>query len=147
MINQFYCFKGVSKMTYDEFWIHEFKNREYATDFAGRQIKRSEQGQDSEFGWSIDHILPLSLKSPDNITNLQITHFRTNQEKADKTTFKIDDILYQVKQVKNLNQDDYIAANYSYDNKKYCIVILDEEDDEDDYYDPSNPYGFWADDD
>jgi hypothetical protein len=137
-------------MTYDEFWIHEFGSSGYATDFAGRRIKRIEYGKDSEFGWSIDHILPkkASVKSPDNITNLQITHFRTNQEKADKITFKIDDTLYQVKRVKNLHQDDCIA-HYPYDNKKYCIIIRDEyeEDDDDDYYDPFNPYGFWADDD
>jgi CRISPR/Cas system Type II protein with McrA/HNH and RuvC-like nuclease domain len=111
-------------MTYDEFWVSEFGNCEYAYDFAQIQIKRSDfRNEYSQFSWDIDHIQPISKSGPDNISNLQITNMQVNRIKADKTTFEINNISYQVKKTKNLYQEDRLAE-YPYDDKKYCIVIL-----------------------
>ncbi len=34
---------------------------EWATDCDGRKIKKSDHGQYTEYGWHIDHIVPLTL--------------------------------------------------------------------------------------
>jgi hypothetical protein len=117
-------------MTPDEFWEHEFSNRQYAEDFVGRQIGKKSYKDGSRYAWDMDHILPLSFKKkgkPDNINNWQITHVQTNREKADKKDFVIDGIRYQIKRVKNIYQEDKIAP-YPYENneKKYCIIIMEE---------------------
>ncbi len=103
-----------------DFWIKEFGNVEEAEDFTGRKIKKCAHGQTgSRYGWDIDHILPLSRGGKDNDENKQIVHVKTNDEKADLTTFKIDGILYQVK--KTSKSDEHCWANYDYSDKKYCI--------------------------
>jgi hypothetical protein len=111
-------------MTWDEFWVHEFGNVPTATDFAGRRVNRHEQGQRTQGGWTVDHILPEAKNGPDKLENQQITHWKTNEEKADKTTFVIDEVEYQVKKVKNLYKEDQIADYpYEQNDKKYCVVI------------------------
>ncbi|MDR1230199.1 MAG: HNH endonuclease [Spirochaetaceae bacterium] len=109
-------------MTGDEFWIKEFGNTEYAKDFAGRKIKRSEQGKNTEQGWTVDHILPGSKNGINDLGNLQITSFKTNQEKADKTTFVINGIQVFRNTLKNTKGKR--LANHDYTNKKYCITII-----------------------
>jgi hypothetical protein len=111
-------------MTWDEFWIKEFGNTEYGKDFAGRKIKRSEQGKNTEQGWTVDHILPDSQNGPNDLGNLQITRFKINQEKADKNTFVIDGIQYQVLRNTPKKTKGKRLANYNYTNKKYCITII-----------------------
>ena len=117
-------------MTPDELWEHEFGNSTSKKDFAGRKIIKSAYKDGSQFEWDLDHILPLSLKKqgkPDNINNWQITHVKTNREKADKNPFTIDNKKYQIKMVKNLYEDDKVAPYpYEKNNKKYCIIILEE---------------------
>jgi hypothetical protein len=111
-------------MTWDDFWVNEFGKAEFGIDFAGKKIKRSEQGKNAEFGWTGDHILPEAQNGPDNVSNLQITNFKTNQHKADKNTFVIDGIQYQVLRNTPKNIKGKRLANYNYNEKKYCIIIV-----------------------
>jgi hypothetical protein len=111
-------------MTSEQFWEEELGNRNEFHDFSGRLVRKNEYGVRSEYGWTIDHILPLAMNGSDRRENAQITHFKTNEEKADKNTFEVNGKFFQVKKIKNLFDDDKMA-NYPYKNKKYCIIIID----------------------
>jgi hypothetical protein len=112
-------------MTSGDFWEKEFGNRNEAFDFAERLIRKNEYGKRSEYGWTIDHILPEARNGPDKWENIQIVHFVTNEEKADKNTFETNGKYFQIKKRKNLFEDDKMA-NYPYKkgHKKYCVIIL-----------------------
>jgi CRISPR/Cas system Type II protein with McrA/HNH and RuvC-like nuclease domain len=117
-------------MTPDEFWEHEFGHNNSGRDFAGREIRKVAYKDGSQYEWDRDHILPSSLKTqgkPDNINNWQIVHVDTNREKTDKNPFIIGNQKYQVKKVKNLHEGDKVAPYpYEKNDKKYCIVIMEE---------------------
>jgi hypothetical protein len=113
-------------MSLDEFWINEFGAKQSAKDFAGRVIRRSDSGNEqSPYGWNVDHILPKAGNGGDGIDNLQIAHIATNREKADRTSFVIEDLVYQVKKNTPKNTQGNRLAPYDYAGKKYCIVILE----------------------
>ena len=113
-------------MTSDEFWEEQFKERTEAVDFAGRPIHKDEYGGLSEYGWTLDHILPLAMNGPDTWDNVQITHWKTNEEKADKNTFEANGKRFQVKSMYHLFDEDKMA-NYPYKrcHKQYCVIIVD----------------------
>jgi 5-methylcytosine-specific restriction endonuclease McrA len=113
-------------MTATEFWENEFGDRQEANDFSGRLVRRGEYGVRSEHGWTIDHILPLAMSGPDSWDNVQITHWQTNEEKADKNTFETNGKLFQVKKVENRFDEDKLA-NYPYIRckKRYCVIIME----------------------
>jgi hypothetical protein len=116
-------------MTPDEFWEHEFGRSQSANDFAGRPVHKNEYGAGSKHGWTYDHILPLAKNGPDIDDNIQITHWKTNEEKADNNPFIINNKKYQIKNVKNLHKkkEDKIAPYpYERNGKKYCIIIMEE---------------------
>lgn len=107
------------------FWEKEFGDANEAEDFAGRKIRKYAYGQtNAQFGWDIDHIQPLSKGGTDTDNNKQIVHVITNDEKGDKTTFVINDKIYQVQKTKKSDECRW-ANGYDYSNKKYCIVELD----------------------
>lgn len=55
----------------------------YRIDEYGDIIKYSDHGnRDSEFGWEIDHEIPVSLIRIDNISNLKPLHYRNNIAKS-----------------------------------------------------------------
>jgi hypothetical protein len=54
-------------------------------DKCGNAMKYSEHGnRDSENGWEIDHINPVTNRGGDNIDNLQPLNWKNNLDKADK---------------------------------------------------------------
>ena len=63
--------------------IVQASNDEFRLDDLGAIIKKSEYGTESDFGWEIDHILPLSKGGTDNSINLQVLHWKNNRIKAD----------------------------------------------------------------
>ena len=60
------------------------KTTQKAVDFTGRIIYKGSYGNGNIInGWNIDHIKPRSKGGKDNLSNLQIVHILTNQEKGD----------------------------------------------------------------
>ncbi|GMO34219.1 MAG: hypothetical protein Ta2B_14710 [Termitinemataceae bacterium] len=112
-------------MTITEFWEEEFRDKNEARDFSGRLVRKNEYAKKTEYGWTIDHILPLAMNGPDSWDNVQIAHYLTNEEKADKNTFSTNGKLFQVKKINNLFDDDKMA-NYPYKrcHKEYCVIII-----------------------
>jgi len=109
-----------------EFWNEEFGNRAEAKDFAGRLVRKNEHGQKSDHGWTLDHILPEDENGPNTWDNVQITHWKTNEEKANKIAFKANGKSYQVKRMGRLSEEDRVA-NYPYNrrHRKHCVVLMD----------------------
>jgi hypothetical protein len=56
---------------------------EFRQDCAGARIQKDKYGQEGDYGWEIDHILPQSLGSTDRIENLLPLQWENNQSKAD----------------------------------------------------------------
>ena len=55
-------------------------------DICGHPIQLSHHGDtDSDLGWEIDHIVPLSQGGSDDISNLQPLFWRSNREKGDQS--------------------------------------------------------------
>lgn len=66
-------------------WNKTFGKETRAVDFTYRVIDKGAYGdRNSDYGWNVDHILPVSHGGKTNDSNLIITHIKTNDEKADK---------------------------------------------------------------
>ena len=56
-------------MTFEEalkVWNHEFGDVEYAHDFTGRKVKRSDYKEENQVGWVVSYVKPLNLGGPNN---------------------------------------------------------------------------------
>ncbi len=56
---------------------------EFRLDDNGAIIQWSQFGEQSEYGWTIDHRLPISKGGTDDIRNLDALHWKNNEAKAD----------------------------------------------------------------
>ena len=75
----------LNKETAIRLWVQQFGKRQKAIDFAGREIaKAAYNDRNSNYGWNVDHILPLSRGGKTADYNLICCHILTNDEKADK---------------------------------------------------------------
>ena len=76
---------NLNKETAIRLWVQQFGKRQKAIDFAGREIaKAAYNDRNSNYGWNVDHILPLSRGGKTADHNLICCHILTNDEKADK---------------------------------------------------------------
>lgn len=53
-------------------------------DICGAEIHKDQYGRQTEFGWEIDHIKPISKGGTDDLSNLQPLHWENNSAKSDK---------------------------------------------------------------
>lgn len=59
-------------------------NRGY--DICGSEIDKSAYGdENSDYGWEIDHVIPLSRGGSSSLRNLQPLHWENNRDKGDLT--------------------------------------------------------------
>ncbi len=78
-------------------WEQEMGNKEYAYDFSGRKIKKSDYMVDNQVGWVITYLKPIELGGPTHIGNIIIMHYRSFEEKGlNYPIFKIIDKEYKV---------------------------------------------------
>jgi hypothetical protein len=54
-----------------ELWFTFFKRDEF-----GATIAKQEYGKESEYGWAIDHIVPISKGGTDAVDNLKPVHWK-----------------------------------------------------------------------
>jgi hypothetical protein len=70
----------------NEVWRQTFGGATSGIDACERRIERSAYGNtNSQVGWQVDHIKPTSAGGTDALSNLQPLHWKSNQEKSDKT--------------------------------------------------------------
>lgn len=75
----------LNKETASRLWVKQFGKKQKAIDFAGREIaKAAYNDRNSNYGWNVDHILPLSRGGKTADHNLICCHVLTNDEKADR---------------------------------------------------------------
>lgn len=56
---------------------------EYRKDSCGAWMRRSDYGQTTEFGWEIDHMMPVAAGGSDDLSNLQPLFWKNNRHKSD----------------------------------------------------------------
>jgi hypothetical protein len=74
-----------------------FGDQIYKEDYGNTTLKRHLPGGESfYYGWTIDHILPIAKGGDNSLNNFEIMHWQNNSKKADKTSFIINNVEYEV---------------------------------------------------
>ncbi len=99
----------LSKETAQHIWKEKYGNKKLVKDFSGkymyydaygdRNYSRNINGAKTYCGWNIDHILAKSKGGQTVKSNLACTNISTNQAKANKNTYWLNGIKYQVKKM------------------------------------------------
>jgi len=66
------------------FTVENYDPAKYRKDTCGAWIMRDHHGDDNhDYGWEVDHILPVSKGGGDQLDNLRPLHHRNNASKGD----------------------------------------------------------------
>ncbi len=94
-------------------WEERYGMQRFVRDFHGNLMCKEGYGDPNYFiaywghrvycGWNIHHILPIASGGTNHKENLICTNIATNEIAEDKTTFWIDDSLYQVQRTPSGN--------------------------------------------
>lgn len=91
----------INKESALKLWDERYGKQETVKDYAGRIMTRSQYDQrSSSTGFNIDHIFPISLGGTNDPENLILCNIKTNDEKANRTSFITNGMSFQVKKVK-----------------------------------------------
>lgn len=80
-------------------------NKKHGVDAFGNEIKFEEYGQKTKFGWTIDHVWPLSPNGKDykegsnSLQNLQVLSYKANNKKGNLVTGKINGFVFAVTKI------------------------------------------------
>ena len=96
-------FMNLNKETALRLWTKQFGKRQKALDFAGREIaKAAYNDRNSNYGWNVDHIFPLSRGGKTADYNLICCHILSNDEKADRfPCFKANEKVFEIQRRQN----------------------------------------------
>jgi hypothetical protein len=103
-------------------WEHEYGNKEYAYDFTGKKIKRTDYLVKNQVGWVITYLKPLELGGEPNIGNTIIMHHRSFEERALQYPKIIIDT--EVYIVHHCEKDDYYYIERQLNDDDYDGVII-----------------------
>ncbi|CRX36891.1 / / HNH endonuclease / 377955:378221 Reverse [Candidatus Hepatoplasma crinochetorum] len=53
----------------------------------GRMIKEDHYNRRSQYGWTIDHVIPIARDGTNDLSNLQPLHWQSNLDKNDSPHF------------------------------------------------------------
>lgn len=116
----------LNKETAIRLWVKQFGKKQKVIDFAGREIaKAAYNDRNSNYGWNVDHILPLSRGGKTADHNLICCHIQTNDEKADKfPCFKANEKEFEIQ--KRQNHYEIVSRNADQrDEEDEVINFLD----------------------
>lgn len=83
-----------------EIFLHLFPSG-IGYDFAKRKMVLEHYGLiEFDTGWDVDHVLPRSRGGTNALGNLKCINIISNRNKNNKTTWKDDEKMYQVRKVK-----------------------------------------------
>ena len=83
----------------DELLVEDcFGDLIYKEDFGDTETMRIRPGETKSYnyGWDIDHILPLSKNGSNDNNNLEPMHWQNNRDKSDQTSFEINEEIYEI---------------------------------------------------
>ena len=80
----------ISKERALKLWKLEMADKEYAYDFSGKKIKKSDYLENNRVGWVVAYVRPLECGGQDNDNNTVIMHHETFEERNNQyPKFKI----------------------------------------------------------
>ncbi len=99
----------ISRANAVRLWEKHYGNTKYAEDYHGYLMCREGYGDEDFFiidageriycGWNLHHVFPVALGGTNAVSNLVCTNIETNRLAGEKTTYWIDDRLYQVRRI------------------------------------------------
>ena len=77
----------------------------YRKDSRGNKIRYASYGEQTDFGWEIDHIIPQEKGGADTLSNIQPLHWKENRIKFNKTRNKV--TMAMIKEIYPIARDVY----------------------------------------